>query len=252
MKQCHLQQHRECHTEWSKSDRQGQILYDSAYMWEKIVQWTYLQNRNKASLCSWMWEIPWLLLSIEQGGSNITPFPESFLLGQVATASWLLEGNHHVQRETTQKPPYHEKPKPHTVVVQSSSCDRLFAIPWTAAARLPCPSPAPGVCSDSCPLSWWCHSAISSSIIPSPPALSLSQNQGLFQWAGSSHQVVKVLTTWRYCKAQNHKTGDGALRTNKPRAVRYQTYGEGSHLSSRFLSHRDSRQHLSDLRQIPQ
>ena len=24
-------------------------------------------------------------------------------------------------------------------------------------ARLPCPSPTPGACSDSCPLSWWCH-----------------------------------------------------------------------------------------------
>ena len=28
---------------------------------------------------------------------------------------------------------------------------------------------------------------------PSPPALNLSQHQGLFQWVGSSHQVVKVL-----------------------------------------------------------
>ena len=28
---------------------------------------------------------------------------------------------------------------------------------------------------------------------PPPPALSLSQHQGLFQWVGSSHQVVKVL-----------------------------------------------------------
>ena len=28
---------------------------------------------------------------------------------------------------------------------------------------------------------------------PSPPAFNLSQHQGLFQWAGSSHQVVKVL-----------------------------------------------------------
>ena len=24
-------------------------------------------------------------------------------------------------------------------------------------ARPPCPSPTPGVCSNSCPLSWWCH-----------------------------------------------------------------------------------------------
>ena len=28
---------------------------------------------------------------------------------------------------------------------------------------------------------------------PSPPPLNLSQHQGLFQWVGSSHQVVKVL-----------------------------------------------------------
>ena len=28
---------------------------------------------------------------------------------------------------------------------------------------------------------------------PSPPAFSLSQNQSLFQWAGSSHQVAKIL-----------------------------------------------------------
>ena len=29
-------------------------------------------------------------------------------------------------------------------------------------ARLPCPSPTPGACSNSCPSSWWCHSTISS------------------------------------------------------------------------------------------
>ena len=29
-----------------------------------------------------------------------------------------------------------------------------------------CPSPTPGVHSDLCPLSWWCHLAISSSVIP--------------------------------------------------------------------------------------
>ena len=30
-------------------------------------------------------------------------------------------------------------------------------------ARLPCPSLSPGVCSNSCPLSWWCYLTISSS-----------------------------------------------------------------------------------------
>ena len=29
---------------------------------------------------------------------------------------------------------------------------------------------------------------------PFPPALNISQHQGLFQWAGSLHQVVKVFT----------------------------------------------------------
>ena len=28
-------------------------------------------------------------------------------------------------------------------------------------ARLPCPSPSPGVCPSSCPLNWWCHPTIS-------------------------------------------------------------------------------------------
>ena len=32
--------------------------------------------------------------------------------------------------------------------------------------RLPCPSPFPRVCLYSCPLSWWCHPTISSSVIP--------------------------------------------------------------------------------------
>ena len=33
-------------------------------------------------------------------------------------------------------------------------------------ARPPCPSPTPKVYSNSCPLSWWCHLTISSSVVP--------------------------------------------------------------------------------------
>ena len=32
--------------------------------------------------------------------------------------------------------------------------------------RLSCPSPSPGACSNSCPLSWWCPPTISSSVVP--------------------------------------------------------------------------------------
>ena len=32
-------------------------------------------------------------------------------------------------------------------------------------ARLPCPSPTPQACSNSCPSSWWCHPTTSSSVV---------------------------------------------------------------------------------------
>ena len=59
--------------------------------------------------------------------------------------------------------------------------------------RPPWPSPTPGVYPNPCPLSPWCHPAISSSIIPFSSAFNLSQHQGLFQRVSTSHQVVKVL-----------------------------------------------------------
>ena len=59
--------------------------------------------------------------------------------------------------------------------------------------RLPCPSPAPGACSNSCPSRGWCHPAISFSVIPFSSCLNLSQHQGLFRCVSSSHQVARVL-----------------------------------------------------------
>ena len=60
--------------------------------------------------------------------------------------------------------------------------------------RLPCPSPSSGACSNSCPVSWWCHPTISSSVTPLLLLLCHSQHQGLFQWVSSSHQGAKVLS----------------------------------------------------------
>ena len=58
--------------------------------------------------------------------------------------------------------------------------------------RLPCPSPTPRVHSNSCPSSWWCHPAISSSIIPFsscsqslPVSGSLPISQ-IFAWGGQN------------------------------------------------------------------
>ena len=60
-------------------------------------------------------------------------------------------------------------------------------------ARLPCPSPTPGVHSNSCPLSQWCHPTISSSVIPFSSRLQSFPASGTFQSVSSSHQVAKVL-----------------------------------------------------------
>ena len=56
--------------------------------------------------------------------------------------------------------------------------------------RPPCPSPTPGVYSNSCPSSWWCHPAISSSVVPfssclqSLPASGSFPMSQLFTWGG--------------------------------------------------------------------
>ena len=64
---------------------------------------------------------------------------------------------------------------------------KTFCNPMTASQRASWPSQSPGVCSNSCPLSPWCHPTMSSSLAASPPALNLSQHQVLFQWADSLH-----------------------------------------------------------------
>ena len=59
--------------------------------------------------------------------------------------------------------------------------------------RPPCPTPTPGVYSNSCLLSQWYHPTISSSVIPFSSTFNLSQHQGLFKWVSSLHQMAKVL-----------------------------------------------------------
>ena len=49
--------------------------------------------------------------------------------------------------------------------VQSLSCVQLFVTHGLRHIRLPCPSPTPRACSNSCPLSQWCHPTVSSFVI---------------------------------------------------------------------------------------
>ena len=62
-------------------------------------------------------------------------------------------------------------------------------------ARRPCPSPTPEACSNSCPLSWWCHPIISSSVVPFSSCLQSFPASGSFrksQFFASGGQIIGV------------------------------------------------------------
>ena len=54
-------------------------------------------------------------------------------------------------------------------------------------ASLPCPSPTPRACSNSCPSSWWCHPTVSSSVMPFSSRLQSFPHQGL-----SNESVLRI------------------------------------------------------------
>ena len=62
-------------------------------------------------------------------------------------------------------------------------------------ARPPCPSPTPRVHSNPCPLSWWCHQTISSSVVPFSSQLQSFPASGSFpmsQLLASGGQSIGV------------------------------------------------------------
>ena len=63
-------------------------------------------------------------------------------------------------------------------------------------ARLPCPSPTPGGCSNSCPLSRWFHPTISSSVIPFSSCLQSFPASGFF--SNESAVLIRWLKYWRF------------------------------------------------------
>ena len=61
--------------------------------------------------------------------------------------------------------------------------------------RLPYPSPTPGACSNSCPLSWWCHPTILSNVVPFSSCLQSFLASGSFpmsQFFTSGGQSIGV------------------------------------------------------------
>ena len=79
--------------------------------------------------------------------------------------------------------------------VQSLICVRLLANQELQHARPPCPPPTPGAHPNSCPLSWWCHPTISSSVIPfysCPQSFPASLSFQMSQLFASGSQSIGV------------------------------------------------------------
>ena len=80
--------------------------------------------------------------------------------------------------------------------VQLLSRVRLFMTPWIAARQAsPCPSPTPRVHSNSYLSSWWCHPAISSSVVPfssCPQSLPASESFPMSQLFACGGQSIGV------------------------------------------------------------
>ena len=79
--------------------------------------------------------------------------------------------------------------------VQSLSHVWFFVIPWTAAHQPPCPSPTPEVDPNPCPLVWWCHPTISSSVVPffsCPQSFPASGSFPVSQFSTSGGQSIRV------------------------------------------------------------
>jgi len=118
-------------------------------------------------------------------------------------------------------------------------------------ARPPCPSPTPRVHSNSCPSSWWCHPAISSSIVPfssCPQSLPASESfpmSQLFSWGGQSiggSALASVLPMNTQDWSPLEWTGWTSLQSKGLSRVfsnttlqKYQFFG--TQLSSQFNSH---------------
>ena len=70
-----------------------------------------------------------------------------------------------------------------------SSCNPMGC----SLSRRPCSSLSPGVCTNSCPLSWWCHPTISSSVVPFSSCLQSCPASGPFsvsQFSASGGQSI--------------------------------------------------------------
>ena len=77
--------------------------------------------------------------------------------------------------------------------------------------RLPCLSLCPGACSNSCPLSQWCHPTISSSVIPFSSCPQSFPTSGSFPMSQLLWPSIRWPKYWSFSRSISPSTGYSGL-----------------------------------------
>ena len=151
-----------------------------------LISLSYLWNQDNTHLARWLWRLAMVFTKWSlQAWSRLCP-----QLSCASSRSWnWFYWNGHFQSLV----------QPLTFIQFSSSVTSNSLRPhelWHA--RPPCPSPTPGVCSDSRPSCPWCHPTISSSVVPVSSCLQSFPASGSFpvSWLFTSGgQIIGALAS---------------------------------------------------------
>ena len=174
---------------WEGKVKVEQMRWKAAGAWGEKACWKWPTNENGQELYCW---ITWAKFPRWCSGKESTcqcrrlkrcrfnPWVGKILWSMKwQLALVFLPGKFHGQRS-------------HFSSSVAQSCPTLW--PHESQHTRPsCPSPTPGVHSDSRPLSQRSIQPSHPLSSPSPPAPNPSQHQGILQWVNSSHEVAKVL-----------------------------------------------------------
>ena len=151
-----------------------------------VAPWTAVSQAPLSVGLPRLWILEWVAISFSRGFSQPRDWILVSCIGRWILYPWATREAH----TTCEKSKWS-----HSVQISHSVMSDSLWPHESQHARPPCPSPTPGVYSNSCPSSQWYHPAISSSVVPfsaCPQSLPASESFPMSQlvaWGGQSIAV---------------------------------------------------------------